>query len=168
MAKRLRLLFSPEDLKDLAQQRFEHPDPRVQQPFEVLWLISQKVIHHQAAKLAGVSQATAKRNVAIYREGGVAALRQFHWCVLVKFLAKSLNIELLFLPSCSPNLNLIERLWKFTKKKVLYGRFYDIFAAFCGAIDGCLGKIEIDHRKELKSLMTHKFQTFRNASFLAA
>ena len=168
MSKRLRLLFSPEDLKVLAQQRFEHPDPRVQQRFEVLWLIRQKVTHHKAAKLAGVSRATAKRNVAIYREGGVAALRQFHWCVLVKFLAKSLNIELLFLPSYSPNLNLIERLWKFTKKKVLYGRFYDTFAAFCGAIDGCLGKIEIDHRKELKSLMTHKFQTFRNASFLAA
>ena len=35
MAKRLRLLFSPEDLKVLAQQRFEHPDPRVQQRFEV-------------------------------------------------------------------------------------------------------------------------------------
>ena len=54
MAKRLRLLFSPEDLKDLAQQRFEHPDPRVQQRLEVLWLFSQKVMHHQAAKLAGV------------------------------------------------------------------------------------------------------------------
>ena len=93
---------------------------------------------------------------------------RYQHCVLVKDLAKSLNIELLFLPSYSPNLNLIERLWKFTKKKVLYGRHYDTFAAFCGAIDGCLGKIEIDHRKELKSLMTYNFQTFRNASFLAA
>ena len=93
---------------------------------------------------------------------------RYQHCVLVKDLAKSLNIELLFLPSYSPNLNLIERLWKFTKKKVLYGRHYDTFAAFCGAIDGCLGKIETEHRKELKSLMTHKFQTFRNTSFLAA
>ena len=76
---------------------------------------------------------------------------------LVKDLAKSLNIELLFLPSYSPNLTLIERLWKFTKKMVLYGRHYDTFPAFCGAIDGCLGKRETDHRKELKSLMTHKF-----------
>ena len=92
----------------------------------------------------------------------------YQHCVLVKDLAKSLNIELLFLPSYSPNLNLIERLWKFTKKKVLYGRHYDTFAAFCGAIDGDLGKIEIDHRKKLKSLMTDNFQTFRNASFLAA
>ena len=34
MAKRPRLLFAPEDLKDLAQQRFEHPDPRVKQRLE--------------------------------------------------------------------------------------------------------------------------------------
>ena len=87
---------------------------------------------------------------------------------LVKNLAKSLNIEWLFLPSYSPNLTLIERLWKFTKKKVLYGRHYDTFPAFCGAINACLGKTETEHRKELKSLMTHKFQTFQNASFLAA
>ena len=43
MAKQPRLLFSPEDLKVLAQQRYEHLDPRVQQQFGVLWLISQKV-----------------------------------------------------------------------------------------------------------------------------
>ena len=54
MPKRPRLLFSSEDLKVLAQKRFEHPYPRVQQRFEVLWLIRQKVTHHQAAKLVGV------------------------------------------------------------------------------------------------------------------
>ena len=37
VAKRPPLLFSPEDLKDLAQQRYEHPDPRVQQRFEVFF-----------------------------------------------------------------------------------------------------------------------------------
>ncbi len=44
---------------------------------------------------------------------------RYQHCALVMGLAKSLNIELLFLPSYSPNLNLIERLWKFIKKKVL-------------------------------------------------
>ena len=34
---------------------------------------------------------------------------------IVMGLAKALRIELLFLPSSSPNLNLIERLWRFTK-----------------------------------------------------
>jgi transposase len=93
---------------------------------------------------------------------------RYQHCARVMDLAKSLNIELLFLPSYSPNLNLIERLWKFIKKKVLYGRHYDTFEAFCGAIDGCLSKIETEHRKELKSLMTHNFQTFQDISFLAA
>ena len=91
---------------------------------------------------------------------------RYQHCALVMDLAKSLNIELLFLPSYSPNLNLIERLWRFIKKKVLYGRHYGTFEAFCGAIDGCLNKIETEHRNELKSLMTHNFQTFEEGSFL--
>jgi transposase len=93
---------------------------------------------------------------------------RYQHCALVMDLAKSLNIELLFLPSYSPNLNLIERLWKFIKKKVLYGRHYDTFEAFRGAIDRCLSKIGSEYRKELKSLMTHSFQTFQDISFLAA
>ncbi len=41
----------------------------------------------------------------------------------VEALATQLGITLLFLPSYSPNLNLIERLWKFIKRRALYGRF---------------------------------------------
>src|SRR5438034_11481907 len=86
MATRQRLSFSPEDLRILAQERYEHPDPRVQKRMEVLWLISQKVTHHEAATLAGVSRATAQRYVATYRDGGVAALRHFDWCKPVSAL----------------------------------------------------------------------------------
>jgi transposase len=93
---------------------------------------------------------------------------RYQHCALVMDLAESLNIELLFLPSYSPNLNLIERLWRFIKKQVLYARHYDTFEAFRGAIDGCLSKIETEHAQGLKSLMTHKFQTFQDVSFLAA
>jgi transposase len=87
MAKRQPLAFSQDDLRILAQQRYEHPDPRVQQRMEVLWLISQKVTHLEAAKLAGVSRATAERYVACYRQGGVEALRHFAWCKPVSALA---------------------------------------------------------------------------------
>jgi transposase len=93
---------------------------------------------------------------------------RYQHCALVMNLAKSLNIHLEFLPSYSPHLNLIERLWKFIKKQVLYGRHYGTFADFRAAIDGCLAKIPTEYRAALKSLMTHNFQTFDPASFLAA
>ena len=47
---------------------------------------------------------------------------RYQRCALVQDLARSLGIELLFLPSYSPNLNLIERLWRFVKKTALNSR----------------------------------------------
>ena len=73
-----------------------------------------------------------------------------------------------FRPSYSPNLNLIERLWKFIKRDVLYGRHYDNFTEFRRAIDGCLDNILTKHRPQLATLMTHNFQRFNPASFLTA
>jgi transposase len=93
---------------------------------------------------------------------------RYQHCALVMNLAKSLKIHLEFLPSYSPNLNLIERLWKFVKKQVLYGHHYATFVEFRAAIDDCLAKIPTKHREKLQSLMTHNFQTFNPASFLAA
>src|SRR6476619_8380032 len=55
---------------------------------------------------------------------------RYQRCRLVQDLAKTLGIELLFLPSYSPNLNLIERLWKFVKKEVLNSRQHQDFAKF--------------------------------------
>jgi transposase len=75
---------------------------------------------------------------------------RYQHCVLAMDLVKSQNIELLFLPSYSPNLNLKERLWRFIKKKALYARHYDTFEAFRGGIDGCLSKIETEPREELQ------------------
>src|SRR5579872_3191320 len=74
-----RLTFSEADQQALHQERFQHPPPRVQQRMEVLWLISQGLVYPQAARLAGVSEATVDRYVALYRQGGLEALRQLHW-----------------------------------------------------------------------------------------
>jgi transposase len=93
---------------------------------------------------------------------------RYQHCARVMNLAQSLKIHLEFLPSYSPNLNLIERLWKFVKKEVLYGHHYATFVEFRAAIDDCLAKIPTEHREKLQSLMTHNFQTFNPASFLAA
>jgi transposase len=93
---------------------------------------------------------------------------RYQHCAAVIELATSLKIQLLFLPSYSPNLNLIERLWKFIKKHCLYGRHYPTFKQFRDAIDDCLAKIPSDHREKLQTLMTHNFQTFKTDSFLTA
>jgi transposase len=73
------LTFSEADQLALHRERFEHPHPRVQQRMEVLWLISQGLVYPEAARLAGVSEATVDRYVARYRQGGLDALRQLHW-----------------------------------------------------------------------------------------
>jgi transposase len=51
----------------------------------------------------------------------------------VKDYLENSKIELIFLPPYAPNLNLIERFWKFFKKTVLYGRYYETFAENLGS-----------------------------------
>jgi transposase len=87
---------------------------------------------------------------------------------VVMALASQLGITLLFLPSYSPNLNLIERLWKFTKRRSLYGRYHPTFAEFRAAIEQTLADIPTQHAAELTSLMTLNFQRFENVSLMAA
>lgn len=83
-------------------------------------------------------------------------------------LAHELGITLLFLPSYSPNLNLIERLWKFVKRRSIYGRYHPSFADFKAAIEQTLIQIPSLHSKDLASLMTLNFQQFENVSLMAA
>lgn len=92
---------------------------------------------------------------------------RYQKCFVVQALALLLNIELLYLPSYSPNLNLIERLWKFVKKKCLYSKYYSEFAPFKKAINDCLEKTHSAYRKELDSLLTLKFQIIRKPSFMS-
>jgi transposase len=87
---------------------------------------------------------------------------RYQKCQIVIALAATLNIELLYLPSYSPNLNLIERLWKFVKKKCLYAKYYSDFFLFCAAISDCLAQPHIQYKSELDSLLTLKFQSFKN------
>lgn len=91
---------------------------------------------------------------------------RYQRCRLVQELAGALNIELLFLPSYSPNLNLIERLWKFVKKAALNSRYHGSFAQFQGVIDQCLEELPTTHRRQITTLMTTAFQTFGNVSMM--
>ncbi len=60
------------------------------------------------------------------------------------------------LPAYSPNLNLIERLWKFLRKKAL-SRWHKTFEAMQAAVSEVLDHLE-DYRDELATLMTERFQ----------
>jgi hypothetical protein len=68
-------------------------------------------------------------------------------CEVVRLLAAELKIELLYLPSDSPNLDLIERQWKFVKKEVLTCRYHEDLARFGAAIVECEEEIEGSTRK---------------------
>lgn len=69
------------------------------------------------------------------------------------------KLELFFTPPYCPHLNLIERFWKFMKKKVLANRYYASFAKFNDAVEYFLEKSLKKYKKELESLMTENFQT---------
>jgi len=109
-------------------------------------------------------------------------LRRSHWgesitiildnaayqrCYLVREYAVLLDINLLFLPSYSPNLNLIERLWKFVKKQALNNCYYETFNGFKLGIDACLNDIDKKYKSQVASLMKPKFQTFKNDQIMA-
>lgn len=72
--------------------------------------------------------------------------------------AKKLNIELVFLPAYSPNLNLIERFWKFFKKKVLYNQYYEKFSDFKNVVEDFFDGGMKKYKSELKTLLTENFQ----------
>lgn len=91
---------------------------------------------------------------------------RYQRCKLVMAHATCLGIELLFLPPYSPNLNLIERLWKFVKKQCLYSKYYDKFDKFKQAISDCLETASLNHKNELNSLLTLNFQTFEKAQIM--
>jgi transposase len=87
---------------------------------------------------------------------------------VVQAWATQLEITLLYLPSYSPNLNLIERLWQFIKRRALYGRYHPTFAEFQAAIQEVIDDLLTAHAESLKSLMTLNFQRFEDVSLMAA
>jgi transposase len=77
----------------------------------------------------------------------------------VKTYLETSRIKLIFLPAYSPNLNLIERLWKHFRKVVLHNRYYQSFADFTEAAEAFFLNIK-EHRNALRSLLTEKFHLF--------
>jgi transposase len=75
--------------------------------------------------------------------------------VVKAWLHRHPEFELEPLPTYSPNLNLIERLWKFVRKGAL-SRWHPTFEAMQAAVSGVLDYLE-DYREELATLMVEEF-----------
>lgn len=81
---------------------------------------------------------------------------RYHHAKLVREHFANTNVEFRFLPPYAPNLNLIERLWKFLKAKVLR-QYYATFEEFAQAIKDFLSHLD-RYADELASLMTERFE----------
>lgn len=92
---------------------------------------------------------------------------RYQKCKLVQAASNMFNIELLYLPPYSPNLNLIERAWKFVKKRSLYCKVYPNFKFFCEGITDCISKFDGAYKNEIRSLMAWNFQTLPEATLAA-
>ena len=122
-----------------------------------------------------VEQVTAGRLLRRIRErdptGPITVVwdnARYQHTALVRSLADCYRIELLYLPPDSPNLNLIERVWKFVKADALANRWRADFAAFRTAIDGTLDQLHTTHREKMQSLLALNFQVLETASVPAA
>ena len=107
-----------------AQHRQER-DGRVRDRIKAVLLYDKDWSPQEIAEALLISdQAVRNHNASHYRNKAV----QQH-------LAAS-KITLHFLPPYSPNLNPIERLWKWMKEQVIYNTYYEHFEDFKGAVLG--------------------------------
>jgi hypothetical protein len=68
---------------------------------------------------------------------------------------KAKEFGIAFLALSFTNLNLIKRLWKFTKKKCLYNQYYESFNYFKEAINDYL-KVQATFKEQIKTLLNPK------------
>ena len=91
---------------------------------------------------------------------------RYQKCKAVLEVAATLNIHLEYLPPYSPNLNLIERLWKFVKGE-LRTKYYNDFTLFCKKIDSVIDSTTQTNKTKIDMLIGQKVQLFDDLSPLA-
>lgn len=80
----------------------------------------------------------------------------YHSKIIKKWLEKHQWCQVIYLPPYAPNLNIIERLWKYLRRQVTSYIYYEHFDDFRQAILDFFSNIR-DHKSALKSLLTLKF-----------
>jgi transposase len=85
---------------------------------------------------------------------------RYQHCKAVEEYAEQLGIYLVFLPSYSPNLNLIERLWKHIKAEVYNSIYQETFKDFKQFIDTCINKAMTINKPDIDRLISYKVQLY--------
>jgi transposase len=84
---------------------------------------------------------------------------RYQKCNIVQELASQLGVHLVYIPPYSPNLNLIERFWKYTKSG-LRTKYYDKFDAFQERIDSIVNNADKKDKVIIDRLIREKVQLF--------
>lgn len=71
--------FTAAAVESIGRERYRHPDPRVRERMEILWLKSKKEPHQRIAELANVSRSTVQRTLRLYATRGLEGVRTFGW-----------------------------------------------------------------------------------------
>jgi len=75
----IQLEITPEILKELHYQRYNHPAPLVQRRMEALWLKGHGLPHAQIAELVGVTENTIRDYFELYQQGGLEKLKELNY-----------------------------------------------------------------------------------------
>ena len=86
----------------------------------------------------------------------------YNKAIRVREQAKASQIILKYQPPYSPNLNLIERLWKFMRKKFCKDKYRSTFAKFKAQLDVFFANLD-KYRGELATLLTENFELIPSA-----
>ena len=81
--------------------------------------------------------------------------------IVTTWLKDHPKLKLEFLPPYAPNLNLIERFWKFFKRQVLYNRYYEAFNDYKNACKQFFRELD-SYVPQLRSLLTENFEIIGN------
>jgi transposase len=83
--------------------------------------------------------------------------RYFKAKIVTTWLKAHPKLRLKFLPSYAPNLNLIERFWRFVKERLVKNRYYEKYKTFRATVFRFLNHID-EYIDNLKTLMVEKFE----------
>jgi transposase len=91
---------------------------------------------------------------------------RYQRCKIVFEAAERLGVELVYLPTYSPNLNLIERVWKLVKSRVLNSSYHETFQIFCDTIENCIDSLHSILATEMNTLISHKFRIVNESDII--